>query len=141
MGAILDNPFFGFVGMATQLAGILGAGALALYRGKIWNTAAVQADPFRLHIVTVKMVACMVGVPILLSILWSAAVQRLIYHSSPRKKDAEEGDQMRNSATGLPASRRGGKTAHFIKIVHTIQRAHTKFIINNHMYHSWLNSQ
>lgn len=134
VGAILDNPFFGFVGMATQLAGILGAGALALYNAEIWSETVARADPF-LHVVMVKMVSCMVGIPILLSILWSAAVQKLIYHSCLRKKDEAEGVQSRNSQVGLPASRRGGMLAHFIQMMHAIQRIHTKVIVNDDTCH------
>ena len=103
LGAVLDNPFFGFVGMATQLAGIFGAGVLTFYTRKVWNGRVARIDTFQ-HVVTVKMVGCMMVVPILLSILWSAAIQKLIYHSSPRKKN----EDAQSRPAELPASRRGG---------------------------------
>jgi len=107
LGAVLDNPFFGFVGMATQVAGLIGAGVFTLYKGKILNENVANIDNFQ-NVVMVKMVGCMVAVPLLLSILWSAAVQKLIYHSSPKTKGKTDGNQSRNSSDKLPASRRGG---------------------------------
>ena len=93
--------------MATQVAGLIGAGVFTLYKGKTLNERVANIDSFQ-NVVMVKMVGCMVAVPLLLSILWSAAIQKLIYHSSPKTKGKTDGDRSRNSSDKLPASRRGG---------------------------------